>query len=283
MPGEMKTADDLQRERLVYTYSYTSDDDQHETPQSNMVKVITTVEEETAPDGSKVLRKKEESQQISKVTKIEKITRIHRHLMDPSTGELLSESDPKYQALMHQYDPSGIKHEMSGGFVPNLPLISSTHSPKTKHRPDGSAYVNDTHGTRALTDGLKRIGLDNENNNHYRQAYSNGRVPMPPPPFNGNAYNEPENNKTNTDEKIIDYDPNDPNLVDEPYLDVENPYEGLGPGRSDMIGRALLPTGGRHSPDSIGQGTNTTFAPLTVFPLPLVFQPLPATVKITVH
>ena len=64
----------------------------------------------------------------------------------------------------------------------------------------------------------------------------------------------------NTDEKIIDYDPNDPNLVDEPYLDVENPYEGLGPGRSDMIGRALLPTGGRQSPDSIGQGNHTAAA-----------------------
>ncbi len=58
----------------------------------------------------------------------------------------------------------------------------------------------------------------------------------------------------NTDEKIIDYDPNDPNLVDEPYLDVENPYEGLGPGRPDSIGRALMPTAGRQSPDSIGQG-----------------------------
>lgn len=67
-------------------------------------------------------------------------------------------------------------------------------------------------------------------------------------------YNEPENNKINPDEKIIDYDPNDPNLVDEPYLDVENPYEGLGPGRPDSIGRALMPTAGRHSPDSIGQG-----------------------------
>ncbi len=60
----------------------------------------------------------------------------------------------------------------------------------------------------------------------------------------------------NTDEKIIDYDPNDPNLVDEPYLDVENPYEGLGPGRPDSIGRALMPTAGRQSPDSIGQGKN---------------------------
>jgi len=58
----------------------------------------------------------------------------------------------------------------------------------------------------------------------------------------------------NTDEKIIDYDPNDPNLVDEPYLDVENPYEGLGPGRPDSFARTLLPTAGRQSPDSIGQG-----------------------------
>lgn len=58
----------------------------------------------------------------------------------------------------------------------------------------------------------------------------------------------------NTDEKIIDYDPNDPNLVDEPYLDVDNPYEGLGPGRPDSVSRALLQTAGRHSPDSIGHG-----------------------------
>jgi hypothetical protein len=56
------------------------------------------------------------------------------------------------------------------------------------------------------------------------------------------------------DEKIIDYDPNDQNLVDEPHLDVENPYEGLGPGRSDPISRALISTAGRQSPDSIGHG-----------------------------
>ena len=57
-----------------------------------------------------------------------------------------------------------------------------------------------------------------------------------------------------SDEKIIDYDPNDPNLVDEPYLDVENPYEGLGAGRPDPISRLLHPTAGRQSPDSLGQG-----------------------------
>jgi hypothetical protein len=50
------------------------------------------------------------------------------------------------------------------------------------------------------------------------------------------------------------YDPDDPNLVDEPDLDVENPYEGLGPGRSDPVSRVLMPTAGRQSPDSIGQG-----------------------------
>lgn len=58
----------------------------------------------------------------------------------------------------------------------------------------------------------------------------------------------------NSDEKIIDYDPNDPNLVDEPYLDVENHYEGLGPGRPDSFTRTLMPTAGRQSPDSFGQG-----------------------------
>lgn len=52
------------------------------------------------------------------------------------------------------------------------------------------------------------------------------------------------------------YDPNDPNLVDEPDLDVENPYEGLGPGRPDPVSRVLMPTAGRHSPDSIGHGKN---------------------------
>jgi hypothetical protein len=49
----------------------------------------------------------------------------------------------------------------------------------------------------------------------------------------------------------MDYDPNDPNLVDEPDFDVENPYEGLGP---DPVSRVLMPTAGRQSPDSIGQG-----------------------------
>ena len=96
----------------------------------------------------------------------------------------------------------------------------------------------------------------------------------------------------NTDERIIDYDPNDPNLVDEPYLDVENPYEGLGPGRPDSIGRALHPTAGRQSPDSIGQGKTRCFLIIVVhmhilinvFSSPHIsFQPLPAMVKITGH
>ena len=87
----------------------------------------------------------------------------------------------------------------------------------------------------------------------------------------------------NTDEKIIDYDPNDPNLVDEPYLDVDNPYEGLGPGRPDSIGRALMPTAGRHSPDSIGQGKHRRAALSLCFHVCSLSQLLPATAKITGH
>lgn len=102
MPGETMT-DDPQRERLVYTYTYTSDGDNGQAPQSNTVKVTTTVEEETTPDGTKVVRKKEESQQVSKVTKIQKITRVHRHLVDPLTGELIRQDDPRYQALIAEY------------------------------------------------------------------------------------------------------------------------------------------------------------------------------------
>lgn len=60
-----------------------------------------------------------------------------------------------------------------------------------------------------------------------------------------------------TDEKIMGYDPDDPNLVDEPDFDVENPYEGLAPGRPDPVSRVLMPTAGRHSPDSIGQGNKS--------------------------
>lgn len=141
MPGET-ISDDPQRERLVYTYTYTSDGDQGQTPQSNTVKVTTTVEEETTPDGTKVVRKKEESQQVSKVTKIQKITRVHRHLLDPLTGELIRQDDPRYQALIAEYgepNPSQwsdeqivyegnsipnhqqviTRHETSGGFSPN--------------------------------------------------------------------------------------------------------------------------------------------------------------------
>ena len=115
MPGETKV-DDSQRERLVYTYTYTSDGENGENPQTNTVKVTTTVEEETTPDGVKVLRKKEESQQVSKVTKVEKITRIHRHLIDPVTGEIITEDHPQYQYFIEQ---SKLKHDTSGGFLPN--------------------------------------------------------------------------------------------------------------------------------------------------------------------
>ena len=38
---------------------------------------------------------------------------------------------------------------------------------------------------------------------------------------------------------------------------MENPYEGLGPSRPDSFGRTLLPTAGRQSPDSIGQGKSS--------------------------
>jgi hypothetical protein len=151
MPGETKI-DDPQRERLVYTYTYTSDGENGGNPQTNTVKVTTTVEEETTPDGTIVLRKKEEAQQVSKVTKVEKITRIHRHLIDPSTGELIGEDNPKYQAL--------IKHETSGGFLPN-------------------SYE---YEAKMLTNGMKHISLNDE--------YSNGRN------YNGNGYTEPENNKS---------------------------------------------------------------------------------------
>ena len=140
MPGET-IPDDPQHERLVYTYTYTSDGDNGQPPQSNTVKVTTTVEEETTPDGTKVVRKKEESQQVSKVTKIQKITRVHRHLVDPLTGELIRQDDPRYQALIAEYGeptpttwsdehivyeggsmPSNAivtKHETSAGFSPN--------------------------------------------------------------------------------------------------------------------------------------------------------------------
>lgn len=154
MPGETMT-DDPQRERLVYTYTYTSDGDNGQAPQSNTVKVTTTVEEETTPDGTKVVRKKEESQQVSKVTKIQKITRVHRHLVDPLTGELIRQDDPRYQALIAEYgEPTpttwsdehvvyegstiptnGItttttRHETSSGFSPN----SSFSQQKPRYR-----------------------------------------------------------------------------------------------------------------------------------------------------
>ncbi|CAF3964945.1 unnamed protein product, partial [Rotaria sp. Silwood1] len=192
---------------------------------------ITTVEEETTPDGIKVLRKKEESQQVSKVTKVEKITRVHRHLIDPLTGEFIRPDDPKYQIIIDQYNQSKIKHETSGGFLPDTFY---------------SQYDNET---KKITNGLKSFDI-NDNNN--QDIYSKRQI-IVQQNLNGNAYNEPENNKINTDEKSMDYDPDDPNLVDEPDLDVENPYEGLGPGRPDPVSRILMPTAGRQSPDSIGQ------------------------------
>ncbi|CAF0751501.1 unnamed protein product [Rotaria sordida] len=229
MPSETKI-DDPQRERLVYSYTYTSDGDNNESPQTNTVKVITTVEEETTPDGTKVVRKKEESQQVSKVTKVEKITRVHRHLIDPLTGEIIRQDNPKYQIIIDQYNQSKIKHDTSGGFLPN------------------SFYSQYDNETKIITNGLKSFDI-NDNN---QDVYSNRQM-LVQQNLNGNAYNEPENNKINTDEKSMGYDPDDPNLVDEPDLDVENPYEGLGPGRPDPVSRVLMPTAGRQSPDSIGQ------------------------------
>jgi hypothetical protein len=137
MPGETKL-DDPQRERLVYTYTYTSDGENGENPQTNTVKVITTVEEETTPDGTKVVRKKEESQQLSKMTKVEKITRVHRHLIDPSTGQLIGEDHPKYLSI--------IQHETSGGFLTN-------------------SYE---HEAKMLTNGMKHVSINDD--------YSNGRI-----------------------------------------------------------------------------------------------------------
>jgi hypothetical protein len=167
MPAETMTkTDDPQRERLVYTYTYTTDGENGQNPQSNTVKVTTTVEEETTPDGTKVVRKKEESQQVSKVTKIEKITRVHRHLIDPLTGELLPD-DPRY--------PSTIKHETSGGFLPN-----SSSSSTTKHTIDRHSYDNET---KALTNGMRHFSINDEDNRRIRL-------------MNGNGYNEPENNKS---------------------------------------------------------------------------------------
>jgi hypothetical protein len=154
--------DDPQRERLVYTYTYTSDGDNGQAPQSNTVKVTTTVEEETTPDGTKVVRKKEESQQVSKVTKIQKITRVHRHLVDPLTGELIRQDDPRYQALIAEYgEPTpttwsdehvvyegssiptnGVitRHETSSGFSPNSSFTQqkSRFQPTDEHSPSSA-------------------------------------------------------------------------------------------------------------------------------------------------
>ena len=177
MPGETKTAnDDSQRERLVYTYTYTSDDEAGDNPQSNTLKVITTVEEETTPDGTKVLRKKEESQQISKVTKVEKITRVHHHAIDPTTGEHLREDDPRYRTLIDQLT---IKPATSGGFSPNL---SSSFQPALPTKPNRNTG---TDKTKLLEETMKRLGMDHDNQYDPRM-FSKSQ-------FNGN---EPENNKS---------------------------------------------------------------------------------------
>ena len=172
MPSETKV-DDPQRERLAYTYTYTSNGDNNENPQTNTVQVITTVEEETTPDGTKVVRKKEESQQLSKVTKVEKITRVHRHLIDPLTGEIIKQNDPKYQALIDQYDQSSIKHETSGGFLPC------------------SSYSQSDNEVKTLMNGMKYIGI----NDKHEDVCTN-QQDLIQQSFNGNDYNEPENNKS---------------------------------------------------------------------------------------
>ncbi|CAF0776557.1 unnamed protein product [Didymodactylos carnosus] len=339
--------EDPQREQYVYTYTYQSDGDGGQTPQSNTVKVTTTVEEETTPDGTKVVRKKEESQQVSKVTKIQTITRVHRHLIDPITGEIIRQDDPRYQALINEYgEPNATWSDEQVFYEGNGPTnglttshvstttngispTSSQHKSQERtrsrteesssarssqrsthrqhefdqvdHRTDRSTYAdietvmnNGTSSSAALrrkgvsplgqgnfATGLsgtdKTIGrlIDPNENRYSNGTHSSGRTSVQKYAKNTgtstNGYttdivtsttrpadmtryltnNEPENNKISNDEQIIDYDPNDPNLVDEPYLDVENPYEGLGPGRED-IGRGLTATAGRQSPDSIG-------------------------------
>lgn len=120
MPSETKPNDELQREKLVYSYTYTSDDENGENPQSNTLKVITTVEEETTPDGTKVVRKKEESQQISQVRKIEKITRVHHHAIDPLTGEHIREDDPRYKTLINQLTNKSLHNNGKKSFDPNI-------------------------------------------------------------------------------------------------------------------------------------------------------------------
>lgn len=115
--------DESQRECLTYSYTYTSDEDCSTNPQSNTFKVITTVEEETTPDGMKVLRKKEQSQQISKVTKVEKITRVLHHVIDPVTGEHIREDDPRYQSLIEELS---MKSGRSEGFIPSTKFLRDT-------------------------------------------------------------------------------------------------------------------------------------------------------------
>ena len=169
MPGESKV-DDGQHERHVYSYTYAADGDDDQTPRTNFVQMTTTVEEETTPDGIRVIRKREASQQLSKVTKVEKVTRVHRQLIEPSNGQASRPADVRYQALSN---PSAIKHEMSGGFLPN------------------SSYSHYDSVVKELANGMKHVDMNDSN----ADCYSNGRMAAHNP-FNGNGYNEPDNNKS---------------------------------------------------------------------------------------
>lgn len=196
MPAETMT-DDPQRERLVYTYTYTSDGDNGQAPQSNTVKVTTTVEEETTPDGTKVVRKKEESQQVSKVTKIQKITRVHRHLVDPTTGELIRQDDPRYQALIAEYgEPTpttwsdehivyegstiptnGVitRHETSSGFSPNSSYNQKTRfHPTDEHSPSSARSSQRSTTTTTTTHQHQHIYDQQADHRTNRSTYASG-------------------------------------------------------------------------------------------------------------
>ncbi|CAF4668254.1 unnamed protein product, partial [Rotaria sp. Silwood2] len=103
--------------------------------------------------------------------KFEKVTRVHRHLIDPLTGEIIRQDDPKYQIIIDQYNQSKLKHETSGGFLPD------------------SLYSQYDNETKKITNGLKSFDIND--NNH--DMYSNRQI-LVQQNLNGNAYNEPENN-----------------------------------------------------------------------------------------
>lgn len=171
MPGETKV-DDGQHERHVYSYMYTThgDDDDEQTPRTNMVQVTTTVEEEITPDGTRVVRKREAAQQVSKVTKVEKITRVHHQLIEPGNSEASGTTEAKHSTLMK---PSALKHDLSGGFMPS------------------SSYSQYDSVVKELANGMKHTDLNDNNGD----GYSNGRLASQNA-YNGNSYNEPENNKS---------------------------------------------------------------------------------------